>query len=910
MKKSIFLAAMVIFCAVGLLVSEAHGQLPPCVPGGACVYVGSLTTIQPSTLRVEGYGVSANNYLMGLMYHPYVETWLARNGQDLQHGWDYGYSSTSAAEVFLATSIYVPGSQYCTDSVHYIISRETGQATFARSTIDCKSIPLPPTPTPPPPTPTPTPCDPFVLPCQTPTPTPVPSPSVTISPVDVVERFGETTFKVTVVNNAGGTTTLRINTAAGTTGGATYEDGTTQLTINGNVTEQDVKIKGVAQSSQKDNMSIEATLNGNPAVVASRNFTVAVITELYFQKFDPDSSDVTTNPGNGQAGSNEGDRIFPDRNSPLDTTVDRSWVKVNAKVLPVGAGYKVFFGSFDLDDPSANVSPIDTNGVLGNDNNGRVNGSRSGDFTIPPSGYACTDHITGPPSDPVSKVACTTASDGTATAVFKTTMQPGDNFTVAATFSSDYRDAMVIDNFDGKQLHNALGLQIHISKLANLQETAGIRTRMLTIWRRLHIEVDSMGLGHDNYFRDTISGSYTLPRNRPETMNITTTGLEPNRFQNGRMELAWITNVLQVASNTANSVTVTNTTASPITLANNVNFQLSSSSNTRNVLGTIPVGQTINPSQTVTLAVTTQPLEVNLFGNGELFITPVIKSVRVNSNTANSVNVTNTGTLSIAVANGTNFRLYDDDDFDDLDGTNVDGDEAEDIPVPNTDMVQDSETTCIVGSDGKVSNLCNVLLPAYIVPKYDLTGSGDNILFSRNVTDADITNIYNAHFDNRGTEASSDFWTIYLLGGYQWILPTTNSPEDWDADPDLDAVAHTGNSFAFAKVDALNGIGVTMFTELNRSREQDNINVFNSVVNPTVAMWQNRPVGAKYTVAHELGHLFYGEHNLWPSGALDPGLMSESTFRTNGVFSNTTINAMRGGSFVDHMNTVRQITHP
>jgi len=63
-------------------------------------------------------------------------------------------------------------------------------------------------------------------------------------------------------------------------------------------------------------------------------------------------------------------------------------------------------------------------------------------------------------------------------------------------------------------------------------------------------------------------------------------------------------------------------------------------------------------------------------------------------------------------------------------------------------------------------------------------------------------------------------------------------------------------------------------------------------------------------VAHELGHLFYGEHDLWPSGNIDPGLMALSQFRVNGAFSTTTINAIRGGQFTDHTNTQRQITHP
>jgi hypothetical protein len=86
--------------------------------------------------------------------------------------------------------------------------------------------------------------------------------------------------------------------------------------------------------------------------------------------------------------------------------------------------------------------------------------------------------------------------------------------------------------------------------------------------------------------------------------------------------------------------------------------------------------------------------------------------------------------------------------------------------------------------------------------------------------------------------------------------------------------------------------------------------VYNSTNNPTIASWQNRPVGKKYTVAHELGHLFGGEHNLGTNGPADPGLMASSTVRTSGVFSNVTVNAIRGGLFTDHTGVQKKVTHP
>ena len=245
---------------------------------------------------------------------------------------------------------------------------------------------------------------------------------VMITAFEVVEKFGETDVKVSIANNANGTTKFTIKTPNGT-GSAVFESGLNELTVNGNATNMPLKIKGVTESSQANNIIIEAKLNNSKSVSASDNFTVARITLLLFEKFEPDYTEPDNNPGtDGVHTPEEGLRIFPDKLTltPADTK-DRSLVKVKATVSPSIPNVTVYFGSYDLDDPSANMAPIDTNGSDGNDNNGMVNNSTSGDFTIPP-GINCTDPSTG---HIAGKIECTIASVGIATAVFKTTMQPG-----------------------------------------------------------------------------------------------------------------------------------------------------------------------------------------------------------------------------------------------------------------------------------------------------------------------------------------------------------------------------------------------------------------------------------------------------------------------------------------------------
>lgn len=175
MKNTLLLFSVILVWSLGLIISEAHGQLPPCVPGGGCLYGGSVTTINSSTQRVEGYAISYLNYQAGLMYHPAVEGWLYRtdiSAIDLDYRYNRGYSSTTSAQVFLSTNNYVAGRTYCTYSRHYLVSREyIGQHIFGGDWQDCKTIPLPPTPTP---TPTCLPlADGTLPPCPSPTPTPI-----------------------------------------------------------------------------------------------------------------------------------------------------------------------------------------------------------------------------------------------------------------------------------------------------------------------------------------------------------------------------------------------------------------------------------------------------------------------------------------------------------------------------------------------------------------------------------------------------------------------------------------------------------------------------------------------------------------------------------------------------------------
>jgi hypothetical protein len=630
------------------------------------------------------------------------------------------------------------------------------------------------------------------LACPTPTPTPTPNPptAAITQRTDVIEKNGTKDIKISVTNNASGTTKLNLRATNGTGNAVFDSNNSAELIINGNVTDQIVKIKGTTESSGVDNITVEAKLNTNTAVADHDEFTVATISSLVFEA---NNSPIDANPGNGQTGSNVGERIFPDKDAPVDPT-DRQTVKVKANVLPTALNATVYFATYDLDDPSISTI-IDTNGVIGNDNNGTVTTGTSAGLL---SGTGCTISV--------DRADCSTTS-GVSEALLTVTMQPGDNFAIAASLTQDYRNGIILDAANGSRLLDAANNEIPITRTTG-NNIIGIRTNMLTTWRRLHIEVDSMGNANSNFVIGSITDT-TKVRNGTVTLNLSVTNLEPNRFENGRLEIR------------------------------------------RN--GTVYKSLRVVDS------------------------TPT-----VNSNTASSVTIfNNTGVFS--VANGDQFILYDDDDMNDNDGTiprPLHGDDGEDVATPNTTMMQPSDTVC----SSLIDVNCNVFAVAYVKPFYDLVGSGENIQFSLNTPEIDRTFIYTNYFNNRATEASEIFWTVYLLGVYQPDITEDSEPDESDA--------------LFGRVDQIMGIGAFVYIEINRPTEYEDLDSPGVLV-PGFDFWRNRPVGNKFTTVHEVGHLLNGTHGdcdgISPCGTLtnDAGIMAQSSYRIKKVFSDTTISRIR-----------------
>src|SRR5262249_10860563 len=212
---------------------------------------------------------------------------------------------------------------------------------------------------------------------------------------------------------------------------------------------------------------------------------------------------------------------------------------------------------------------------------------------------------------------------------FLVPMHPGDNIKIAAVCSTDpaqnqdYLNGVLVD---GTDLVDAYGNVLSTGASASIYERSA-SSQMLTTWRRLHIEADSMGTVHGNFLIGKVASvGLSLAGTDQTTVYVTTKSpLENSRFERGRIVFDSST-YFKVLRNDTSSITVQ-------------------------------------------------------------------------------------GRLTAAFV-GKVFQLFDDDDFNNNNGALLDGDEGEDIPVPDMSLVQDSD-------DPKI----NVFAPAYIRPTYDLAGN-------------------------------------------------------------------------------------------------------------------------------------------------------------------------------------------
>lgn len=98
-----------------------------------------------------------------------------------------------------------------------------------------------------------------------------------------------------------------------------------------------------------------------------------------------------------------------------------------------GARKTIYFKSFDLDDPSTDAAPVDSNGSAGDDNRGGVG---------TPAHFGLLSAVGG--NGTTNFASATTDANGLASDLL-TTLQPGDNFMVAASQDSTYLNGLTVN---------------------------------------------------------------------------------------------------------------------------------------------------------------------------------------------------------------------------------------------------------------------------------------------------------------------------------------------------------------------------------------------------------------------------------------------------------------------------------
>jgi hypothetical protein len=196
-----------------------------------------------------------------------------------------------------------------------------------------------------------------------------------------------------------------------------------------------------------------------------------------------------------------GKRIFPDFKNPGDTEI-RHKLEVIVKTSPALFGKTVYVKSFDVDDSTSEDFDLDENGAAPViDTNGKAGGDNLTDYLSTPqngqfwTGSAWGDHT----------AQGTVDANGETKFIFRVGMQPGSNYRVVASLIDE-------DTYEGVQTSNPaapkyLGPELH-------QNGSAPASPLLTVWRRLWVENDSMKapeLHSDGYLKNDLTSDVSSP---------------------------------------------------------------------------------------------------------------------------------------------------------------------------------------------------------------------------------------------------------------------------------------------------------------------------------------------------------------------------------------------------------------
>lgn len=279
-----------------------------------------------------------------------------------------------------------------------------------------------------------------------------------------------------------------------------------------------------------------------------QNQRTAKISKVEFENLKNIPIDI--NPGNGKfindiPISKIGYRIFPDKISPVDKE-NRAKIKVSATITPQISGVRIYFRSFDMDDPSSTEAPLDDERCI-QDNRGEVEGNKEGKLN---SDFA------------------TTNNQGKASVEFTVTKQPGDNFSVVASIApipkvlnldkncnkssktnvlvtsnliidsvKPDKNELILEKINGERKTIPKSFDKTLPyKSASEPETI-MRTETLTVWRHLHLEIDDMGRIENPPLTGIVKNVINIKKTEDNYLceDLGLSNLEPNQYSEGRI---------------------------------------------------------------------------------------------------------------------------------------------------------------------------------------------------------------------------------------------------------------------------------------------------------------------------------------------------------------------------------------
>jgi hypothetical protein len=517
--------------------------------------------------------------------------------------------------------------------------------------------------------------------------------------------------------------------------------------------------------------------------------------------------------------------VFPDARLTAGAVEASSRAVVDVQVtlsVPPVEPLPLHFQSFDVDDPSASVGPVDFS-THTDDNRGTFP-ALAGRFVGNPVGVVFTSTVT---------LQVSTAAS------FETTIQPGDNFRVAVAGDRDLLAALLNDDTILGAGSNADQLRIIDPAISGpftrqeIRESTKTVTPVLTVWRQLHIERDSMGVVGVNVATGNITG-YTPagPAAGATQLNVDVTLRDGSadldtlisdngRFERGTMTVAGVSIFPSIDANgqfRAVRAAGFNVAAAPLPF-NAVGPGL--------VSPPVMVGTITGISSaggTFTLTVSPAPP-----GGGAAFAGGLIQMAG-----GPPVGITGgaAGTLTTG-ALGIPFSLTDDDQL------------TGDVPEPDT------------------TGMAVVWDKAYVLPLFDTAQDSPSVAFQRNVESPNQTAAIGA---SRGSPAgTAACWIVPVLNVFQ--IETGTPGNSGDNDPDGEG---TARAWAWTGVTgAGNSHGVIFGVENIQDWIRTAAPNGPGGVDPAPGAGRQRRL--QEILNHEVGHNFGLQHGHGtPANALDP----------------------------------------